>query len=1301
MKYRYTIIFCILISIISINTKAQVSGSWIVSSSYGNAASDNSENGYMNYRMQFPIDGTPTLELLSSEETMTTHFDYAFSIGDFSECSGALNLYLTDNYYYNTDQQELDIRDVKISPEARLIKKDGDVDYQLLYSAEYNTTGNFWFYYVNIKKNGNGYESNWYCFPFETVEGHSKIAFSLSNEVDDEQYIFTVCAANNWNYTDDFGLLKYKITEEGFELADELISDSQSSNNHFVLNDYMGYNLEIQDKNETEDPTIAWINSPLSSTANQKIFVYDPSLNDDHYALDLSIIGSNGVGRIGGIEFSPFPNEEDYMFVSTEVFGLIKINWHTGALVHQFTPTNIDFSHTSVQKAPNGKIYAVSDDGQRFGEIGPNNSFNPLAFDYPESISTAPSSHINYKTVDINNQIVKYFSLPDNDKPMVPTFQDMLVIDSQSSQNVSSLSDMTWDMNDGFPDNKIMFEHGFRLTDGVTLNIDGMYLEFNQKNFAKVIIEPGCKLIIDNESVLTSHHCYTDAKWAGIEVWGNPSKNQDPISSGVYHQGYLEITDSKIENAETAIAIRKEGTWGEYGGGIVKATNTEFLNNAKSIHFAPYKNMFKRTVNNQTLEFEMQNECSFELCDFEINNNYFDDSKFSKHADIVQVHRIPFKGCDFILNNNSEDVSPYNCGIAAYSAGVHVDKAFNGHHSSFTGFYIGISSNHSTDNTYYHVIKETQFINNSVGIRNTNTDNVVIINNIFKIGENNCGKGLCGWAPGYGIDLRTATGFVIENNKFLPFPGITGDTYGIRLYETATLYDEVYNNEFDDLSIGNLSDGLNTFNGDDNEGVAYLCNDNDGNNIDFLLDGDINIEIEIHHHNGSEIYASGNTFSPNASMHIQNNGQEIITFYNNGIQSPDPTKCTPNYIDLDPALNLHSCPDHYGGIGGRELALDATSRQSKEDEYEAAKTNLDAVESLYESLTDGGNTEGTELTIATAQPGDTWELRANLLGLSPYLSKEVLIQAADKTEVLPESVLFEILSANPDELRKTDLLVHLENKENPLPEYMVNILRQMAAGSSAKTVLLLEKDGYKKGKIEAVKEIIHSILINEELDHDDLRTWLAKLESYNGDKQIVASYMNQQDYSNAQALIELLPELYDLEGDALVEHNEWADLMNMQLSWQSEGRNPMSLTENELAILNDLADNGNKKAKYQAQGILEQFYGNNYIDCIMPPEGNKSTTAYTKNDLAQAMGLSLVANPNPAKEYTEFTYSLPFDNENATISIFDITGRLLEQKQLNSPINKVAYNTSKLVAGSYTIEIRTYEYSYSTKLIVQ
>jgi len=149
----------------------------------------------------------------------------------------------------------------------------------------------------------------------------------------------------------------------------------------------------------------------------------------------------------------------------------------------------------------------------------------------------------------------------------------------------------------------------------------------------------------------------------------------------------------------------------------------------------------------------------------------------------------------------------------------------------------------------------------------------------------------------------------------------------------------------------------------------------------------------------------------------------------------------------------------------------------------------------------------------------------------------------------------------------------------------------------------------------------------------------------------------------------------------------------------------ITLNNSEKSQLLALADNSTGNAKYGARSILSFVYGNEYCDCITPiAGGNKLTTSsyvYSINDMAKAMGLSIEAIPNPAKVYTEFIYTLPFGVEKAVLNVFDISGKLMDQIQLNSPINKKAYNTSHLTPGSYTIEIKTKEYSYSTKLIVQ
>ncbi len=192
-----------------------------------------------------------------------------------------------------------------------------------------------------------------------------------------------------------------------------------------------------------------------------------------------------------------------------------------------------------------------------------------------------------------------------------------------------------WDVPQ-FSKNDIYIETGSTVTLTSTLKMEPG---------KKIIVKPGAKFIINGGTITNMPYCTADnLKWQGIEVWGNPNASQQEDGNGNYQQGFLELKNgATIKNAQTAIALRKDGTWWEYGGGIVKAYDSYFINNAKSVHFAPYKNIV--TIGQYT--FEADNEALFRNCVFEINEDYFPDSDFYKHADIAHVRKIRFRGCDF------------------------------------------------------------------------------------------------------------------------------------------------------------------------------------------------------------------------------------------------------------------------------------------------------------------------------------------------------------------------------------------------------------------------------------------------------------------------------------------------------------------------------------------------------------------------------------------------------------------------------------------------------------------------------
>jgi len=174
-----------------------------------------------------------------------------------------------------------------------------------------------------------------------------------------------------------------------------------------------------------------------------------------------------------------------------------------------------------------------------------------------------------------------------------------------------------------------------------------------------------------------------------------------------------------------------------------------------------------------------------------------------------------------------------------------------------------------------------------------------------------------------------------------------------------------------------------------------------------------------------------------------------------------------------------------------------------------------------------------------------WPLRTSLLGDSPYLSEAVLKKVADKTSVFTESAIFDILAANPDELKKEDLLKYLEDKENPLPDYMIEILRQLATGETYKTVLEKQMAMYNREKSRAAKDMIRSYLNDTILDYTALRGWLSNLGGIEADRQVIASYMQQDNYTEALNLGTMLPQLYNLTGDALTEQSNYMQMLTL------------------------------------------------------------------------------------------------------------------------------------------------------------
>ena len=832
---------------------------------------------------------------------------------------------------------------------------------------------------------------------------------------------------------------------------------------------------------------------------------------------------------------------------------------------------------------------------------------------------------------------------------------------------------------------------GFVLDANAVVTVTGTIK--SNKN-AKAIVPVGTKLILDGGTMTDNGN----GIWSGIEVWGNSSTHQYEVN-GSLGQGYIELKNGAIiENAKCAVELWHPGIYSTTGG-IIHATDATFRNNAKAVHALHYSNVY--------CGVECSYAGSFQNCTFTVDDDFIGTDTLRKHVDLSHVNGIGFTGCSFSAKRNVPGVSPYCVGIAAFSASFGVDSYCDNPNivpcpeqdvvrPSFNGFYRGIQAVNDGGKARSFTVRNAVFDSNTCGIYALNTGFATIVNNDFTVG--------CGWDCDFGIYADGVANFCIEDNVFCPKVANTGSPYGILIANSQGIND-VYNNDFVNLKSGNVAVGDNTgmtVRTNPVSGLTYSCNTNSGNQIDFCVLKDGNTG-DIATQQGSLALPAGNTFG-GSQYHFYNDGDHWIEYYykqNEPSQTPAGTLL--HRVSIHNTSSANVCPSHYSG--GGSVNKSAAEKAALASEYLSARSIYNNLLQLYESRIDGGSTPTQVDDINNATPSDLWQLRDQLLGLSPYVSGEVLTSAADRYDVFTDPVLFEILAANPDELRKDSLISYLENKEHPLPSYMTDLLRQMASGFTARTALLGQMAQYGHAYSLAAGDIVRSCLNDSVTDPTELRTWLGNVGDIASDRMIVASYLQEGDSLHAFALASMLPQLYGLQGDALADHADYMRLIGLYQTLNRESRTVFELTDNELAMVDGIAESGTGTSKLMAEALrMERSEEQEPIQvCPTMPGSNggiRGGVGFMDASMNDAMGFTASVGPNPATTWATVEYTLPGDMSKASFTVTNTLGVTVMSTELNGKQGQKVLDLRGLADGVYVYSVRCGDRITTGKLII-
>lgn len=880
--------------------------------------------------------------------------------------------------------------------------------------------------------------------------------------------------------------------------------------------------------------------------------------------------------------------------------------------------------------------------------------------------------------------------------------------------------------DDDFPTDEItdntMWDSSIKINKPITVKAPNTltiaaYTTIEFGPFGKIIVEngnknvnmEGAKLVIQEGAKLTSvtnSESDCSVMWQGIEVWGRSSLTHSATDK--LYQGKIEInTSAKIENAHIGVLLgRKNICFGNtcptppiakcatspyvmsFSGGIIEADGALFTANAVSVHFARFSHNNASYIRNSTFEGGI-------LLDPGYNN---------LSGYIYENTNVSTSPNPLFATANSEGKSS----VGIYNWATRNLKLDNNVFAN--NMVAGIESFDSPINVSY-----SQFENLDYGIRVFNTSSALQGNRI----SNNQGFRNISVYP---LQITAGRYDMISNNTFGDEDALFAwSEAGIMLDNTSNfnILDNTFNKINKAINVVNSADGggsiasllkvvgnlffetpLDVETSGSNNNLQIRCNTS-YNDLSAFYSGTNWDNFGRFTHQGQVDYSfeargpAGNAFHPalplnNEKKAIKNHYQISLQVWPEGETHYFPAYYTyyrhggntdMHYPQLVPApapyskqYNFNAESSTYNSetscipcVKPLDFLIERNEMLSKISDLEVEL--LTVTENL-----DNGQTEDLIEAINKNRPVSAGQLKDMLLASSP-LSDVVLIAFINRPHNIPAGTFKEVIIPNSP---VSDVVMYeLESKLATLPPGIAEQIRHTQTLTHiyrTSTAVLRELEAAQTEYRLLMNAYINTLL--EEGEIDEAISVLQQDECNHSLQVLISTYLALNSLEDAENLLNVfVPENSE---DA-----DWKDLHLLLLYYATEEKTVFEMSTVEEAFIRQLAgDNSCSLASKNAQSILRLVYGEDFPPCHVEVIDKKGKTpAFAGNEYV----LGYLGNniPNPFGNTTAIPYNLPENIDNASIGIYDITGKKLMEIPINENMGEVIISLENYKAGIY------------------
>jgi len=312
---------------------------------------------------------------------------------------------------------------------------------------------------------------------------------------------------------------------------------------------------------------------------------------------------------------------------------------------------------------------------------------------------------------------------------------------------------------------------------------------------------------------------------------------------------------------------------------------------------------------------------------------------------------------------------------------------------------------------------------------------------------------------------------------------------------------------------------------------------------------------------------------------------------------------------------------------------------------------------------------------------------------SPNLSETVVESTIEKETVIPNAMLRDVMVANPHTAKSISLLEQLDDRYDPMPDYMKAQILQGKSIVSIKEELESRLAAFNLKKAKALNGLVRYFLsdtLNAVVAADSLILLFQQDNSLSSKYKLAMLHLKRGEPQTGMDVLNALPTQFDLLGNELAEHLAFVDIYSLLTDLSNEGKTIFETDSIQLNQLLQMESAHEGIAAVYARNILLALNHIEYEEPVVLPNMMKSSQAiaeYRKLINAEPPK-QMELYPNPSDDYVIITYSLEVDEPGCTIGISDLNGMHIHTIDITNMQDQVVVDTQNWKPGVYIATLK-------------